>query len=153
MNISDEQMMKAFGERVGRALGGGEVLELIGDVGAGKTTFTKGLARGLGITEPVQSPTFTISRVYEAPGGLSLYHYDFYRISEAGIMGDELAEVLEASDVVTVVEWAQAIDAVLPPDRVRITITATGEDERTVAVQADGPVSTALWARVKEDEA
>ena len=72
---------------------GGEVLELVGDIGAGKTTLTKGIAQALEINEPVQSPTFTISRVYDSPRGLSLAHYDFYRLGNAGIMSEEIREV------------------------------------------------------------
>ena len=89
INSTDE--MIAFGEEIGRQISEGMVLELIGDVGAGKTTFTKGLAKGLGISETVQSPTFTISRVYEGEK-LTLSHYDFYRLNDYGIMEMELAE-------------------------------------------------------------
>ena len=77
MNISGEEKMRELGAAIGRAVSGGEVLELVGDIGAGKTTLTKGIARAMGIDEPVQSPTFTISRVYDSPRGLSLAHYDF----------------------------------------------------------------------------
>ena len=101
--------MKQLGEAIGWSVSGGEVLELVGDIGAGKTTLTKGIARALGINEPVQSPTFTISRVYDSPKGLRLAHYDFYRLSEAGIMGDEIREAMD-DDSVVVVEWAGAVD-------------------------------------------
>ena len=83
MKIDNEARMKQLGEAIGRSVSGSEVLELVGDIGAGKTTLTKGIARALGIIEPVQSPTFTISRVYDSPKGLRLAHYDFYRLSEA----------------------------------------------------------------------
>ena len=83
-----------FGWRIGSLLQGGETLELIGDIGAGKTTLTKGLARGLHIEDEVQSPTFTISRNYEAADGLRLAHYDFYRLPDAGIMKMELDEAI-----------------------------------------------------------
>ena len=74
MKIHDETEMKALGRTIGQALAGGEVIELVGDVGAGKTTLTKGLAEGLVITEPIQSPTFTISRVYDARDEIGRAH-------------------------------------------------------------------------------
>lgn len=95
VTVNDEQQMKQLGQSIGEVLVGGECFELIGDVGAGKTTFTKGLGMGLGITEDVQSPSFTLSRVYEARDGLSLEHYDFYRLQEPGILSYELDESLK----------------------------------------------------------
>ena len=81
-----------LGVTLGSLLRGGETIELVGDIGAGKTTLTKGLARGMGIAEEVQSPTFTLSRVYDAPNGRRLAHYDFYRLNNAGIMQAELLD-------------------------------------------------------------
>lgn len=135
-----------FGAKVASRLRGGEVIELVGDVGAGKTTFTKGLASGLGVTEPVQSPTFTISREYDTVGGLHLVHYDFYRLGEAGIMADELAESMAGSKNVTVVEWAETVAAVLPEDRLtlRIDLVADNEGAREVSWQAAGEVAARL---------
>ena len=139
--IESSQAMQQLGGRFGAAVRGGEVFELVGDVGAGKTTLTKGLAEGLAITEPVQSPTFTISRVYEARDGLELRHYDFYRLGEAGIMTDELAEVFESSRTIVVVEWGGVVEGVLPADRLQLVITPTSEASRTVKVCALGPES------------
>ena len=141
--------MKEFGRTIGAALRGGEVLELIGDVGTGKTTLTKGLAEGLAISEPVQSPTFTISRVYAARDGLHLHHYDFYRLGEAGIMAEDVNEVMHDPAAVTVIEWSGAVSDVLPADRLRISIQATDENERNVTVNAGGERSQALLEAVK----
>ena len=141
--------MKEFGRTIGAALRGGEVLELIGDVGAGKTTLTKGLAEGLAISEPVQSPTFTISRVYAARDGLHLHHYDFYRLGEAGIMAEDVNEVMHDPVAVTVIEWSGAVSDVLPTDRLQISIHATDENERNVTVNAGGERSQALLEAVK----
>jgi tRNA threonylcarbamoyladenosine biosynthesis protein TsaE len=141
--------MKEFGRTIGAALRGGEVLELIGDVGAGKTTLTKGLAEGLAISEPVQSPTFTISRVYAARDGLHLHHYDFYRLGEAGIMAEDVNEVMHDPVAVTVIEWSGAVSDVLPADRLQISIHATDENERNVTVNAGGERSQALLEAVK----
>lgn len=142
--------MKQLGEAIGRSVSGGEVLELVGDIGAGKTTLTKGIARALGINEPVQSPTFTISRVYDSPKGLRLVHYDFYRLSEAGIMGDEIREAMD-DDSVVVVEWAGAVDDDLPKDRLVVKITTISEEERLVEFHPGGKKSTELWQKIKEN--
>ncbi len=110
------------------------VIELIGDVGAGKTTFTKSLGKHLGISEEVQSPSFTISRVYDLSDGRVLAHYDFYRLTDAGVMADELYDATHDPSTITVVEWADIVDGVLPEDRVIVKITSTAEDLRDVEV-------------------
>ena len=142
--------MKQLGEAIGRSVSGGEVLELVGDIGAGKTTLTKGIARALGINEPVQSPTFTISRVYDSPKGLRLAHYDFYRLGEAGIMGDEIREAAD-DDSVMIVEWAGAVDDDLPKDRLVVKITTISEEERLVEFHPGGKKSAELWQKIKEN--
>lgn len=120
------------------------MIELIGDVGAGKTTFTKALARGMGITEPVQSPTFTISNRYTSLDGRELAHYDFYRLSDAGIMADELRETLGDPQVVTVIEWGDVIADVLPDDRLTLRFSATSETMRRLQYIAGGSKSRAV---------
>lgn len=127
-----------LGEQVGANLRGGEVIELVSDLGGGKTTFVRGLARGFGSIAHVSSPTFTISQEYKA-GGRTLYHFDFYRLHEAGIMADELAEAAHDPDAVVVVEWGDIVADVLPADRVTVTIRALSETERefTVSLPAD----------------
>lgn len=142
--------MEQLGEAIGRSVSGGEVLELVGDIGAGKTTLTKGIARALGINEPVQSPTFTISRVYDSPKGLRLAHYDFYRLGEAGIMGDEIREAAD-DDSVMIVEWAGAVDDDLPKDRLVVKITTISEEERLVEFHPGGKKSAELWQKIKEN--
>lgn len=142
--VTNETAMQRFGERLGAKLSGGEVIELVGDVGAGKTTFVRGLARGFGIDETVQSPSFTINRVYDAPNGMRLVHYDFYRLNDAGIMAEELKEMIHDEKTVVVVEWADAVTDVLPKNRLTLKITSTAEDERTVEWEAEGEKSTRL---------
>lgn len=134
LEVKNQEQTKSVSQKLGSTLSGGEVIELIGDVGAGKTTFVKGLAVGLGIDEDVQSPSFTISRVYDARGGLTLAHYDFYRLSDAGIMRDELSEAISDPTTVTVIEWADIVEGVLPADRIAIKFEATSEDERTLTI-------------------
>ena len=132
--LSSEAETIAWGEKLGQLLTSGMVIELVGDVGAGKTTLTKGIARGLMIDEDVQSPTFTISRVYEARDGLQLAHYDFYRLSDAGIMADELRDVVSDPTIVTVIEWAEIVEGVLPAGRLRIEAISSSETERELTI-------------------
>ena len=141
--------MKQFGELIGANMHGGEVIELIGDVGAGKTTLTKGVALGLGVSEPVQSPTFTISRVYESRDDLTLYHYDFYRLGEAGIMAEDIGEAINQPGSIVVVEWSGAVSDVLLQDRLKININATSEDFRQVEITAGGEKSQKLLEAIK----
>jgi len=138
IEVQNEAMTKRVGEQLASLLKGGEVIELIGDVGAGKTTFTKGLAAGLGVSEDVQSPSFTISRVYDLPRGLRLAHYDFYRLQDAGIMSHEINEAMHDPRTITIIEWAQAVDHVLPRDRLQITITASSIDQRRLELIPQG---------------
>ena len=121
--------MKAFGARVGALVRGGEMIELIGDVGAGKTTFTKGLGEGLKVDDDVQSPSFTISREYQARDGLELHHYDFYRLNDPGVVKYELAESVANPQVITVVEWGETARDVLPDERVTLTFRYTPDGE------------------------
>jgi tRNA threonylcarbamoyladenosine biosynthesis protein TsaE len=135
--VTSEADMKAFGAKLGTLLNGGEIIELVGDVGAGKTTLTKGIAAGLGVDEDVQSPSFTISRVYDTPK-LRLAHYDFYRLHDAGIMKDELHEVVQDQKTVTIIEWAEVVSGVLPEDRLMIHITSPDETTRKIELRAGG---------------
>jgi tRNA threonylcarbamoyladenosine biosynthesis protein TsaE len=123
--------IQAFGQALGALLRGGECIELIGDVGAGKTTLTKSMALGLNIQEDVQSPSFTISRTYPARDGLELHHYDFYRLEDPGIMRYELAESIDDPTVITVIEWAESVHDVLPDQRVSIRLAHDNEATRT----------------------
>lgn len=120
---------EALAGQIGERLRGGEVIELISDLGGGKTAFVRGLARGLGSRDHVASPTFTISREYQA-GELTLYHFDFYRLSEPGIMSAELAEILSDPKAVVAVEWSDIVQHVLPEKRLTIKFTLTGETSR-----------------------
>lgn len=144
MRVDDEAEMRALGEKIGRVLPGGLVIELIGDVGAGKTTLTKGIATGMGIDEPIQSPTFTISRIYDALDGRRLAHYDLYRLQDAGIMTDEMAEVFADSDTITVIEWGGVVEGVLPNNRLIVKIIAIDESTRSVEILAVGDKAKAV---------
>lgn len=115
--------------RIGRKLRGGEIIELIGDLGAGKTAFVRGLAKGMGSDDPVSSPSFTLGNRYRA-GALTLDHFDFHRLEEPGIMRRELSETLEDTSTIAAVEWADTVRSVMPKERLTINITATGATSR-----------------------
>lgn len=144
IEVNSEQQMQQFGIQLGQHLHGGEVIELIGDVGAGKTTLVRGIARGFGVTETVQSPSFTISRVYDTDSGKQLVHYDFYRLHDAGIMADELAEIVGRDTSVAVIEWAGVVEHVLPEDRLSISITSPTPNDRHLVITAGGSTSRQL---------
>lgn len=147
--VDSEEAMKNLGQSIGRALKGGECIQLIGDVGAGKTTLTKGIALGMGITDIIQSPTFTINRTYENPGGVRLTHYDFYRLSDAGIMADELAESLSLDDTAVVVEWGDIVSDIMPDDHLTMTIVSPDETTREIELHATGDRSEAIIGAIK----
>ncbi|HEU4914358.1 MAG TPA: tRNA (adenosine(37)-N6)-threonylcarbamoyltransferase complex ATPase subunit type 1 TsaE [Candidatus Saccharimonadales bacterium] len=128
---TSSEFTEQLAERLGKALRGGEVIELVSDLGGGKTTFTRGLVRGLGSSDAVASPTFTISKVYDA-GKLQVHHFDFYRLHEAGIIADELAEVAGDPHAIVVVEWGDVVKHVLPQDHLTISITQEADGTRTL---------------------
>lgn len=118
-----------LGQHLGSRLRGGEVIELSADIGGGKTELVRGLARGIGSSEQVMSPTFTLARVYSG-STCELHHFDFYRLQEAGVMQAELAESLDSPEIAVAVEWSQVVAEVLPQERLTIRLMATGDMER-----------------------
>lgn len=150
VEIKGEGETQAFGVKLGAFLRGGEVIELIGDVGAGKTALTKGIAASLGIDEDVQSPSFTISRVYETPKHLFLAHYDFYRLHDPGIMAEELNEAIGDPNTITVIEWADIVKGVLPSDRLSVHIIPTGEHDRRLKITAEGETSREILRKLEK---
>jgi tRNA threonylcarbamoyladenosine biosynthesis protein TsaE len=132
--IKNLDEMLDFGRRLGESLPIGATVELVGDIGAGKTTLTKGIARGMAVDEDVQSPSFTISRLYSAPDERFLAHYDFYRLSDPGIMTAELTEALEDEQTTVIVEWADVVEGALPDDRLTIHIASPTEQSRRLDI-------------------
>ena len=119
-----------LGREFGSKLKGGEVIEFIGDLGAGKTSFMRGLAEGIESEDSVSSPTFTISNVYSGRDNLSLHHYDFYRLPEPGLIAEDLAEAIQNPKAIICVEWAESVRGVLPEDRITIEIIPIDEEKR-----------------------
>lgn len=120
--------------KLGQRLKGGEVFEFSSDLGGGKTTFVKGLVSGFGSTSEVASPSFTVSFTYDRPDGRQFHHFDFYRLSDPGIVKNELAEVVTNAEDVVAVEWGETVNDVLPDDTITVHIKALGEDEREISL-------------------
>lgn len=140
----DAAATQALAGRLAGVLRPGDLILLEGDLGAGKTTFTQGLARALGVGGAVTSPTFVLVNVYPTPAGFDLVHVDVYRLDLLSEVVDlALPEMLEDGAVV-VVEWGERAAAALPGDhlRVRIEIDASDEGTRTVTLEPRG----ATWA-------
>ncbi len=146
-NSPDET--RALGERLGALLQGGEVIALVGPLGAGKTQLVKGLAAGNGPTDPaaVTSPTFVL--VNEHPGRLYLYHLDAYRLTDAREFEALGVEEMVSPESVVVIEWADRVEGSLPPERLTIRIEPTGETSRRFTIDATGQGATRLFAAGK----
>ena len=129
-----------FGEKLGETAKAGTVYTLIGDLGVGKTVFTQGLAKGLEIDEPISSPTFTIVQVYEE-GRLPLYHFDVYRIGDVEEMEEIGYEDYFYGNGVSLIEWANLIEEILPEHYTEIKIEKDlekGFDYRKITVTSIG---------------
>ncbi len=125
-----------LGKKMGGEASPGTVITLDGDLGAGKTLFTKGFAEGLGIDEPVSSPTFTILQEYEG-GRMPLYHFDVYRIGDPAEMEEVGFDDYIYGDGACLIEWSELIAELIPDDAIRITINRDpekGDDYRRIEV-------------------
>lgn len=126
---------EAAGAALARELKPGTVVLLYGDLGAGKTVFSRGFARGLGVTEPVSSPTYTIVQEYGLASGNRLYHMDLYRISdERAALGFGVDEFLGEPGAISLVEWPERIGGLLPDDAVRVELKHRSESERELRI-------------------
>ena len=132
-----EEETRELARSLGRQAAAGQTYALNGDLGTGKTVFTKGFAEGLGITEYVSSPTFTILQIYE-DGRLPLYHFDVYRIEEPEEMEEVGFDEYVDGDGVSLIEWASRIEEILPPDTRCVTIEkdlSKGLDYRRITLE------------------
>src|SRR5665648_1099400 len=128
--IKDESETKQFGLNFGRDLKKGDVVALIGNLGTGKTTLTKYIGKGLGITEMITSPTFTIIQEYYS-GRLPLYHFDVYRINSIEEMDELGCEEYFYGDGITIIEWADKIMEIIPEEAIVINISLIHISEPT----------------------
>lgn len=138
---NSEEETEALGARLAVKLEPGAVIAFTGDLGAGKTAFTRGLARGLGIPDRVTSPTFTIVNEYEG-GRLPLFHFDMYRLEDAGDLFDIGWEDYLDRGGVCAVEWSERVEEALPEDAVTVSFARCpeGENWRVIAMEGVGPV-------------
>lgn len=136
--LATEEEMIEFGKSIGQTISVPCVIELIGDVGTGKTTITKGIASALGIADEVTSPSFTISKRYsfEKDGRIcELIHYDFYRLGEPGIMEEDLLENINDKNTVVIIEWGNSVADLLPETRRTFLIKLNDDGSRTIEEQ------------------
>lgn len=126
-----------LGVDIGKSAKAGQVYTMVGDLGVGKTVFTQGMAMGLGITEPINSPTFTIVQVYDE-GNLPFYHFDVYRIGDISEMDEIGFDDYVYGEGVSLIEWANLIEEILPERRIEITIEKDleqGFDYRRITIE------------------
>ena len=128
-----EQETKAVGRRLGACLAPGSVVSLRGALGAGKTVVAKGIAEALGITEAIVSPTFTLIQEYE--GSMSLHHMDLYRIDGIDEFGGIGGEELLYGEGITLIEWSEKIDEILPEQTIRVHIVILEPETREICIE------------------
>ena len=140
IETNSEKETYELGFKMGQSVKAGQVYTLVGDLGVGKTVFTKGLAAGLGIEEPVSSPTFTIVQIYEE-GRLPFYHFDVYRIGDVEEMDEIGYEDYIYGEGVSLIEWANLIEEILPEHYYKIVIEKDlekGFDYRKITIEEIG---------------
>jgi len=128
---------QAFGRALAGHLKPGDVVLLSGPLGAGKSELARGVARGLGVSEPVTSPTFTLLNVYES-GRLTLHHFDWYRIRDPEELPAAGLDELIQGDWVTLIEWHERAEGLLPADCLKITLRPAGEETREITLSGRG---------------
>ncbi len=145
-----------LGRALGEVLHQGDLVALQGDLGAGKTALTQGVAAGLGIREPVTSPTFILVAEYSLPGGGLLRHMDCYRMHPnlAGAEAEDLgwSEWLADADSVLVVEWSERLGSLLPANRLDIRLETVSDRERMIRMQAHGERAAAVLQQLASDQ-
>ncbi len=143
------EQTRRLGMRLGKLLQSGDLICLQGDLGAGKTTLVQGLAQGWGALDPVSSPTFVLINVYRRPDGGQLYHLDAYRLESASE-----AEELDLDDLLArgplVVEWAERILPILPPERLWARLEYESEEQRSMRFAADGDRYLSLLEDIRQ---
>lgn len=132
---TSEEETRAFGKSFAKGLKPGDVISLEGDLGTGKTAFTKGIAAGLGIPEDIVSPTFTLVNTYTSH--ITLHHFDVYRIDDPDELLDIGWDEYLSPDAVCIVEWGDRIPHMMPPGFIRVTLSRTGNapDERKIVIE------------------
>ncbi len=150
LNFHSPAETRAFGHRLGECAEQGCVAALVGDLGAGKTCLSQGIAAGLGVQGPITSPTFVIVQAYP-DGRLPFFHADYYRLGEESELTElGLDEILEGEGVAAV-EWADRFWETLPADHLRLSLEFGGPLSRRLTVEATGPRAAAWWEAARVD--
>ncbi len=140
-----------LGEAIGSLLSAGDVVVLIGELGAGKTTLVKGIARGIGVEDKrvVKSPTFSLVNKYE--GYVPVYHFDAYRLEDTREMLDIGSDEILFGDGVSIIEWGDKVAGCLPEEYLRITLAAISENERNIEIYGYGDRYGEIINRIKSE--
>lgn len=146
---ASERDTDAFAQKLAHLVQAGDIICLEGDLGTGKTTFTKYFAKALGIDQAIKSPTYTIIREYE-DDEIPLYHMDAYRLEETGSDSVGLEDYINR-DGVTIIEWPQFVVEDLPKDYLWLTLSTTSETSRAVELNFEGPRGQALYSGLLAD--
>lgn len=153
IEINSDEEMQNLGELLGKTAQGHDLLLLNGDLGAGKTTLTKGIAKALGIKRPVKSPTFTIVREYRE-GSMPLFHMDMYRLEDGDLSSIDMPSYLAENGLV-VIEWPEFIIDSLPDDYLQLTIKRIDDSwdstKRKIEVEAEGKRNQDWWQGVAKN--
>jgi len=145
VHTQDERETIALGRRLGELLRPGDIVALTGELGAGKTTFVKGIAIGLDVRTEITSPTFTLA--HEHRGRIPLYHVDLYRIESRDLVADLGLDEYLYGEGITVIEWSEHMAACLPETALFISLSATDDTERDIEFSA----SSARWAQTIQE--
>lgn len=138
---------ECIGQKIGAKLKGGEVVELISDLGGGKTTITKGIVEGTGSKDMVASPSFTISYLYSCKN-FNIHHFDFYRLVDPGVVKLSIAEAVEMGSDIIIVEWGDIVSDALPLNRVTIKLTSLEDDPDKRQIEINIPDELSYLAEV-----
>ena len=137
LTTTSPEETEAAGARLGATLKSGDVVALTGELGAGKTVFVQGLARALGVGTAATSPTFVLVNEYR--GRVPVHHVDAYRTTSLAELMDLGIEEMMAGDGITVIEWAERVEPLLPARAVRVRIAGVGDEPRTIVVERPTP--------------
>lgn len=140
----------ALGQKIAEFLYPGQLVEFAGDLGGGKTTIIKGIARGLGIKKTVTSPTFNIYKTYKS-NKFILDHFDLYRLGDDFVISEQLKEKIKLADSVVVVEWAEKFKSLFSNDYLKIKLYFINENTRKIEILAKGDKSAKVLKRICDD--
>lgn len=132
VTCQSENETKLVGQKIGELLKAHDLVEIIGDIGAGKTSFVKGLAKGIGSDDHVTSPTFTVAQIYS--GRIKLHHLDLYRLDKPELIEHQIDEAFNEPDSAVAIEWSQVAEHVLPRQRYKIEIKVNQDESRNIII-------------------